>query len=164
MVVPALLWRGTSVRPCRKPTLKSSCNLQRAREKFPQARPRIISDQGSQFVARDFKEFIRLWQTSHVPCSPQGVLSYITRSALLNRPGWTRDRIDEILGAPDFYARRSSGCGPKIFCVLRVECAEKYLPKTDSPTLPGMDSPTLPLSLQPGAASNGYCDLLIHTK
>ena len=40
--------------------------LQRAREKFPQARPRIISDQGSQFVARDCKEFIRLWQTSHV--------------------------------------------------------------------------------------------------
>jgi putative transposase len=36
--------------------------LQRAREKFPQAKPRIISDQGSQFVARDFKEFIRLWQ------------------------------------------------------------------------------------------------------
>jgi transposase InsO family protein len=32
--------------------------LQRAREKFPQAKPRVISDQGSQFVARDFKEFI----------------------------------------------------------------------------------------------------------
>jgi putative transposase len=44
--------------------------LQRAREKFPQAKPRVISDQGSQFVARDFKEFIRLWQTSHVLCSP----------------------------------------------------------------------------------------------
>ncbi|MCP4453916.1 MAG: transposase family protein, partial [Planctomycetes bacterium] len=29
--------------------------LQRAREKFPQARPRIISDNGPQFVARDFK-------------------------------------------------------------------------------------------------------------
>jgi transposase InsO family protein len=44
--------------------------LQRAREKFPHARPRVISDQGSAFVARDFKEFIRLWHTSHILCSP----------------------------------------------------------------------------------------------
>jgi putative transposase len=44
--------------------------LQRAREKFPQARPRVISDNGPQFIARDFKEFIRLWQTSHVLTSP----------------------------------------------------------------------------------------------
>ncbi len=44
--------------------------LQRAREKYPEARPRIISDNGPQFVAKDFKEFIRLWQTSHVLTSP----------------------------------------------------------------------------------------------
>jgi hypothetical protein len=40
--------------------------LQRAREAHPQARPRIITDNGPQFVARDFKDFIRLWQTTHV--------------------------------------------------------------------------------------------------
>jgi transposase InsO family protein len=44
--------------------------LQRAREKHPQARPRIISDNGPQFVAKDFKEFLRQWQTSHVLTSP----------------------------------------------------------------------------------------------
>ena len=44
--------------------------LQKAREKHPEARPRIISDNGPQFVAKDFKEFIRLWQTSHVFTSP----------------------------------------------------------------------------------------------
>lgn len=44
--------------------------LQRAREKFPQARPRIISDNGPQFVAKDFKEFLRQWQTTHVLTSP----------------------------------------------------------------------------------------------
>jgi len=44
--------------------------LQRAREAYPEARPRIISDNGSQFVANDFKEFIRNWQTTHVFCSP----------------------------------------------------------------------------------------------
>lgn len=44
--------------------------LQRAREKYPQARPRIISDNGPQFVAKDFKEFLRQWQTTHVLTSP----------------------------------------------------------------------------------------------
>ena len=33
--------------------------MQRAREKHPNARPRIISDNGPQFIARDFKTFIR---------------------------------------------------------------------------------------------------------
>src|SRR5688572_15159904 len=45
-------------------------DLQRAREKYPQARPQIISDNGPQFVAKDFKEFLRLWQTTHVLTSP----------------------------------------------------------------------------------------------
>jgi putative transposase len=44
--------------------------LQRAREAFPGARPRIISDNGPQFVARDFKEFIRLCGMTHVRTSP----------------------------------------------------------------------------------------------
>ena len=44
--------------------------LQRAREKFPSARPRIISDNGPQFIARDFKEFIRLCGMTHVKTSP----------------------------------------------------------------------------------------------
>jgi transposase InsO family protein len=43
--------------------------VQRAKEKYPQARPRIISDNGPQFIARDFKEFIRLGMT-HVRTSP----------------------------------------------------------------------------------------------
>jgi transposase InsO family protein len=44
--------------------------LQRAREKFPQAKPRIISDNGPQFIARDFKQFIRLCGMQHVRTSP----------------------------------------------------------------------------------------------
>jgi len=44
--------------------------LQRAQEKFPDAHPRIISDNGPQFVARDFKEFIRLVGMTHVRTSP----------------------------------------------------------------------------------------------
>jgi transposase InsO family protein len=44
--------------------------LQRAKEKFPDARPRIISDNGPQFIARDFKEFIRISGMTHVRTSP----------------------------------------------------------------------------------------------
>jgi transposase InsO family protein len=44
--------------------------LQRAREKFPDARPRIITDNGPQFIAKDFKEFIRLCGMTHVKTSP----------------------------------------------------------------------------------------------
>ena len=44
--------------------------LQRAREKFPDAHPRVISDNGPQFIARDFKEFIRLCGMTHVKTSP----------------------------------------------------------------------------------------------
>lgn len=43
---------------------------QRAREKFPQARPRIISDNGPQFISKDFKEFIRLAGFKHLRTSP----------------------------------------------------------------------------------------------
>jgi putative transposase len=44
--------------------------IQRAKEKFPAARPRIISDNGPQFIAKDFKEFIRLSGMTHVRTSP----------------------------------------------------------------------------------------------
>jgi putative transposase len=44
--------------------------LQRAREKFPGQKPRIISDNGPQFIAKDFKEFIRIAGMTHVRTSP----------------------------------------------------------------------------------------------
>jgi putative transposase len=44
--------------------------IQRGRERFPDARPRIISDNGPQFIAKDFKEFIRICGMTHVKTSP----------------------------------------------------------------------------------------------
>jgi putative transposase len=44
--------------------------LQRAREAYPAATPRIISDNGPQFIAREFKEFIRIAGMTHVKTSP----------------------------------------------------------------------------------------------
>jgi transposase InsO family protein len=46
------------------------CILQRARERFTDQHPRVISDNGPQFVARDFKEYIRISGMSHVRTSP----------------------------------------------------------------------------------------------
>ncbi len=44
--------------------------LERAREKFPGVKPRIISDNGPQFIANDFKSYIRLTGMTHVRISP----------------------------------------------------------------------------------------------
>jgi transposase InsO family protein len=44
--------------------------LQRAREKFPGECPRVITDNGPQFIAKDFKEFIRIAGMTHVKTSP----------------------------------------------------------------------------------------------
>jgi len=43
--------------------------LERAKEKFPSARPRIITDNGGQFIAREFKQFIRISGMTHVRTS-----------------------------------------------------------------------------------------------
>lgn len=44
--------------------------LERAREKFPGVTPRIISDNGPQFIAKDFKTYIRLVGMTHVRTAP----------------------------------------------------------------------------------------------
>ena len=43
--------------------------LQRARETHPKTKPRVISDNGPQFLAKDFKEFIRISGMTHVRTS-----------------------------------------------------------------------------------------------
>ena len=44
--------------------------LQRAKERLPDPRPRIISDNGPQFIAKDFKEFIRISGMGQVRTAP----------------------------------------------------------------------------------------------
>jgi len=44
--------------------------IERGRERFPGARPRIISDNGPQFIAREFKDYIRAAGMTHVRTSP----------------------------------------------------------------------------------------------
>lgn len=44
--------------------------MQRARELYPGVKPQIISDNGPQFIANDFKAFIRFHGMTHVRTSP----------------------------------------------------------------------------------------------
>ncbi len=44
--------------------------IEKARERYPTVTPRIISDNGPQFIAKDFKEYIRICGMTHVRTSP----------------------------------------------------------------------------------------------
>jgi transposase InsO family protein len=46
------------------------CIVQRALDKHPGVKPRIISDNGPQFIAKDFKTFVRFAGLTHVRISP----------------------------------------------------------------------------------------------
>jgi transposase InsO family protein len=44
--------------------------LERAKERYPGVKPRVISDNGHLFIAKDFKEFIRISGMAHVRTTP----------------------------------------------------------------------------------------------
>ena len=44
--------------------------VQGGREKYPNARPRVITDNGPLFISRDFKDFLRTAGMTHVKTSP----------------------------------------------------------------------------------------------
>ena len=66
--------------------------LQRAKEKFPDANPRIISDNGPQFIAKDFKEFIKVSGMTHV--RPR----HIIRRAMVNWNAITKRSRAPVFG------------------------------------------------------------------
>jgi hypothetical protein len=73
-VSPSSVWRvlsqaGLLSKWNGKPLGGHRDHLAGAKEKYPEARPRIISDNG-QFIAKDFKEFIRISGMTHVRTSP----------------------------------------------------------------------------------------------
>ncbi len=43
--------------------------LQRAKEKYPNEKPRIISDNGGQFISKDFQQFIKFLKLTHIKTS-----------------------------------------------------------------------------------------------
>lgn len=43
--------------------------MQRAKEKYPDTTPRIISDNGGQFISKDFQEFMKFLELTHIKTS-----------------------------------------------------------------------------------------------
>lgn len=103
--------------------------FQRAREKFPGAKPRIISDNGPQFIAKDFKAFIRLCGMTHVRTSPY----YPQSNGKLER--WHRSlkeesiRPDTPLSLED--ARRSVSRFVEHYNTVRLHSAIGYVTPKD---------------------------------
>ncbi len=64
---------------------------QQACERYPDTRPPIISDNGPQFIARDFKEFIRICRMIHVRTS----LYYSQSNGRIER--WHRSQKSECI-------------------------------------------------------------------
>jgi transposase InsO family protein len=103
--------------------------IQRAKEKYPQARPRIISDNGPQFIARDFKEFIRLSGMTHVRTS----LYYPQSNGKLER--WHKSLKTECIRpacpADVEQARRLVASYVERYNTVRLHSAIGYITPTD---------------------------------
>jgi transposase InsO family protein len=103
--------------------------VQRARERFPGVTPRIISDNGPQFIARDFKEFIRICGMSHVRTSPY----YPQSNGKIER--WHRILKEECIrpGTPLTLedARRIVGKFVEHYNTVRLHSAIGYLTPKD---------------------------------
>jgi transposase InsO family protein len=103
--------------------------LQKARETFPEAAPRIISDNGPQFLARDFKEFIRVCGMTHVRTSPY----YPQSNGKIER--WHRSLKEDCLrpGTPLSLddARRLVSCYVTHYNEVRLHGAIGYVTPQD---------------------------------
>src|SRR5438270_7707410 len=103
--------------------------IQRARERFPDVKPRIISDNGPQFIARDFKEFIRLCGMTHVKTSPY----YPQSNGKIER--WHRILKEECIrpGTPLTLedARRIVGKFVEYYNTVRLHSALGYITPKD---------------------------------
>jgi transposase InsO family protein len=103
--------------------------IQRGREKFPEASPRIISDNGPQFIAKDFKEFIRLCGMTHVRTSPY----YPQSNGKIER--WHRsikgERIRTLTPLSLEDARRIVGEYVRIYNEERLHSAIGYVTPKD---------------------------------
>jgi len=103
--------------------------IQRALEKHPGYKPRIISDNGPQFIAKDFKQFIRLTGITHVRTSPY----YPQSNGKLERWHGTLKSEDFRNKAPQDIeeARRVVGDFVKHYNGVRLHSALGYITPYD---------------------------------
>jgi len=132
--------------------------LQRARERFSEARPRIISDNGPQFVAWEFKQFIRLCGMTHVRTSPyypqsNGKIEKWHKSVKgecinIKTPLTVEDARRLVAASVDYYntvrlhsaigyltpTDKLAGCGERIWAERKRKLAEAEVRRQSRPT------------------------------
>jgi transposase InsO family protein len=103
--------------------------VQRALEKFPGVKPKLISDNGPPFIAKDFKEFIRLSGITHVRTSPY----YPQSNGKQERMQGTvkRECIREKSPATEEEARRIAGKYVDYYNDERLHSALGYVTPRD---------------------------------
>ncbi len=94
--------------------------LERAKEKHPEAKPRIISDNGPKFIARDFKEFIRISQNpprilGHPQCPALDLSQFALRRFQLWRQELTQRTV--CICPPQPF-----GCRERILLIRGSSC------------------------------------------
>ena len=99
--------------------------LQRAREKYPEARPRIISDNGPQFIAKDFKEFIRISGMMHVRTSP------FTRNRTERSNAGTSRSKGSAFGRERRYSSMMRGDWCRVTSSVTTKSATSYITRKD---------------------------------
>lgn len=105
------------------------CILERARERFPGATPRLISDNGPQFIARDFKSYIRIAGMTHVRTAPH----YPQSNGKIER--WHKtlktDAVRPAAPASLEQARQVVGCFVDHYNAVRLHSAIGYIAPHD---------------------------------
>jgi putative transposase len=109
--------------------------VQRALERYPNEKPRIVSDNGPQFIARDFKEFIRLAGITHVRTSAH----YPQSNGKMERWHGSVKRECIRLAPPDSLdaARRYISAYVEYYNNVRLHSALGYVTPADK--LAGLD-------------------------
>lgn len=105
--------------------LDVTITIQRALEKYPDARPRIISDNGGQFISKDFQEFIKFLELMHVKTS----VAYPQSNGKIER--WHKSLGQECLRTTSFItlvdARKAIAQYVEYYNTIRLHSALKYL-------------------------------------
>ena len=103
------------------------CILERAKELYPDARPRIISDNGPHYIAKDFKTFIRISGMTHVRTAPY----YPQSNGKIERWQPYRARVGSVAAATLQFVLTSVSLSRQLLHFVVEQLVNVHQPKRD---------------------------------